>query len=485
MKPKESILNFIGGERLPSGSGQWIDHLEPRTGRPDYQLPNSTGEDVDLAVRAAHLAFPAWAAQHVRKRAGYLHKIADLLEKRADEFALAESADQGKPVRLARQMDIQRAIDNFRYFAGHLVHRTEQSSSHVNGQINYTLRSPLGVTGLISPWNLPLYLLTWKVAPALACGNTVVAKPSEFTSKTAYLLCEVMEEAELPKGVFNLVLGEGALSGQALVEHPLVSAISFTGGTVTGRRIAQAAAPSMKKLSLEMGGKNAHILFADCDFEKAVKLTVRSSFLNQGEICLCGSRVLVQEDILQDFVHAMSQEIKNLKVGDPFKEDTFMGPLVSKVHRDKVLSYLKKGEEEGGQLYSGKLNLPEELTEGYFVPPTMMVGLSPQSVCAREEIFGPVITVHPFKTEEEALQLANDTNYGLSASLFTSDLSRAHRMAEALQAGTVWVNTWLSRDLRMPFGGVKESGRGREGADHSVDFFTELKTVCVKFQEES
>ncbi|HZU52788.1 MAG TPA: aldehyde dehydrogenase, partial [Holophagaceae bacterium] len=429
----------------------------------------------------AKAALPAWARTPVMERAALLDRVADLLEARLDEAAAMESRDTGKPISLAKSLDIPRAIANFRFFAD-LVRTKTGDSSMMADALNYTHRSPAGVCALVTPWNLPLYLLSWKTAPALAMGNTLVAKPSELTPMTASLLAELLQEAGCPPGVFNLVRGLGAEAGDALVSHPAVSLVSFTGGTATGARVAASAAPQFKKLSLELGGKNPSLVFADCDLEKTVPGVARSAFLNQGQICLCGSRILVERSIHDRFMDALLEELKGWKVGDPSDPATRIGAGISAAHRDKVESYLKLAVEEGGTIRCGgkRPSLPAPFDGGFFLEPTIITGLPATCRTATEEIFGPVVTVHPFDTEEDALAMANGTQYGLAASVWTRDLARAHRVAQALESGMVWVNTWLHRDLRVPFGGVKASGVGREGGRHSLEFFSEAKNICIK-----
>lgn len=477
------IQNFINGEWKPAAAGDTIDKINPMNGEVQYQIPDSKAVDVVLAVQAATKAFPAWSALSAQDRAKYLNRIADRIEQRLEEFALAETEDVGKPLELSKTLDIPRAISNFRFFASRLLHH-EEASSEVDGKfLNYTIRQPVGVAALISPWNLPLYLLTWKIAPALAMGNTVVCKPSELTPKTAFLLSEVMNEVELPKGVCNIVFGTGPDAGQALVEHPGVPLISFTGGTATGEKISKSAAPFFKKLSLELGGKNSAIILKDADLKRAVLGTVRSSFLNQGEICLCTSRILVQEDIYQQFISEFTREVDELIVGDPMQVGTFMGPLVSKPHFEKVQKALNQALEEKGKLVAGAKGdneLKEKFKGGFFMRPKVIADLTNCSDLHQTEIFGPVVTVQTFKYPADAVKLANTTPYGLCATLWTQDLSKAHKLSQNLQVGTVWVNTWLQRDLRMPFGGQKASGLGREGGEHSFDFFSEQKTVCLQ-----
>ncbi len=482
MSPK-TLKNFIGGEFVePKGRG-YIESFCPATGLVDHMVPDSDGADIEAAVVAAKKAFSMWSKTAIEERARLLYRIADLIEVRAEDLAQAESRDQGKPVWLARTMDVPRAALNFRFFAGAVLHHRESASKMDSGALNYTSRRPVGVAGLISPWNLPLYLLTWKIAPAIATGNTCVCKPSELTSLTAFYLCEILREAGLPDGVVNMVFGRGPSAGQALVDHPDVSLISFTGGTSTGETLARSAAPKLKKLSLELGGKNPNIVFDDADLKEAVATSVRAAFLNQGEICLCGSRLYVQEKIYEPFLQAFREQSAALKVGDPTLNETFIGPVVSASHRDKIRSYADLARREGAQFVLGgdEPRLDGEFRNGYFLNPTIVTNLPNTSRVCQEEIFGPFVTVIPFDTEDEVVGYANSVRYGLSASLWTRDLGRAHRVAERLDAGTVWINTWMMRDLRVPFGGMKASGLGREGGEHSIDFFTEVKNVCVKY----
>jgi aminomuconate-semialdehyde/2-hydroxymuconate-6-semialdehyde dehydrogenase len=477
------ISNYIDGRHVEPASGQYLDNVEPATGKPYSLVPDSDGRDVEQAVRAAVKAFPAWSRIPAAERSRLLLDVAARIEANLERLAHAEAVDTGKPLRLARSVDIPRAASNFRFFATAILHFHSEAYRTDSLALNYTLRQPRGVAGLISPWNLPLYLFTWKVAPALATGNTAVAKPSELAPMTAHLLTELCREAGLPPGVLNVVHGYGAKAGAALVAHPAVRTVSFTGGTVTGAEIARTAAPLFKKLTLELGGKNPNLVFADADLDEVVKTSLRSSFENQGEICLCGSRIFVEESIYPAFVLRLEEEARRLKVGDPLEADTDLGALISRGHYDKVMSYIRLAQEEGGRLLCGG---PAEVAGercrgGYFVRPTVITGLDVGCRVNQEEIFGPVVTVMPFRTEAEVVRLANATPYGLSASLWTSDLARAHRLAEKLDSGTVWVNCWLLRDLRTPFGGMKGSGVGREGGEEALRFFTEPKTVCIKF----
>jgi aminomuconate-semialdehyde/2-hydroxymuconate-6-semialdehyde dehydrogenase len=475
----EKIKNYIDGEF--SETTDTLDNFNPATGEVYSSLPKSGPMEAIKAVVSAKKAFTKWSATSLEDRAAWLHKIADKIEERIDEFALAESTDVGKPLWLAKQMDIGRSIHNFRFFATEIIHKKERATSMADGSINYELRQPVGVAALITPWNLPLYLLSWKIAPALATGNTVVCKPSEITPMTAYLLSQVMHEIGMPKGVCNFVYGTGPDVGESLVTHPAVSLVSFTGGTATGAKIAAQSAAQFKKLSLELGGKNANIIFKDADLDKAVETSLKSSFLNQGEICLCGSRIFVQEDIFEEFKTKFVQKTKELIVGDPSDKMSFMGPLVSKEHFEKVKECVELAKKDKGVVLAGdeELNLPEHLKNGYYMRPTIIDELSDCSDLQQKEIFGPVVTLRPFKYPKDAVKWANTTPYGLSASIWTNDLKRAHKIAAQLDVGTVWVNTWLKRDLRMPFGGVKESGLGREGGEDSIKFFTESKTVCI------
>ncbi|MGE4133997.1 MAG: aldehyde dehydrogenase [Bdellovibrionales bacterium] len=479
----EQLKNFIGGEFRPPQEGKYLDKYSPRTGQVIYQLPNSTEVDVVLAIQAAQKAFTDWSKTSAVERSRILNRVADLIDAHAEELARAETDDVGKPLELSKALDIPRAAWNFRFFASRVLHKTEMASDMDGEAINYTLRQPVGVAGLISPWNLPLYLLTWKIAPALAFGNTAVAKPSELTSKTGFLLASLLNEAGVPKGVCNFVFGAGDPAGRYLVQHPGVPLISFTGGTATGEKIQAMAAPYVKRLSLELGGKNATIVLKDADLAKIIPQIARSSFLNQGEICLCGSKILVQEDIAKEFTAALVEHVKSLKVGDPLTAGTFMGPLISRGHLDKVTTLLSTAKKDGGLVLTGgeaPTDLPAELKDGYYLSPTIIDDLTPCSEIHQTEIFGPVVTVNTFKYPHDAVKLANNSPYGLSASVWTKNITSAHKIAADLKVGTVWINTWLKRDLRMPFGGAKASGLGREGGEHSIDFYTETKTVCVQ-----
>lgn len=478
-----TIKNYINGKFFKPRSKAYIDNYNPADGSVYGEIPNSSAADVENAYIAARATFPIWSQTTLEERSRILIRISELIEIHLDRFAEAESKDNGKPVSLAKAVDIPRAASNFRFF-GHAITQFASESHESTGQnaINYTLRQPIGVVGCISPWNLPLYLFTWKIAPAIAAGNCVVAKPSEVTPMTAYLLGEICNEAGLPPGVLNIVHGLGQTTGQAIVEHPDIKAISFTGGTETGAHIARIAAPMFKKLSLELGGKNPNIIFADCDYEDMLDTTVRSSFANQGQICLCGSRIFVEETIYNQFKTDFVARVKQLKVGHPAEASTNIGALVSKAHLEKVKDYIEIAAEENAKiLCGGKDVILSGFEKGYYLEPTVIEVASDDCRVNQEEIFGPVVTIMPFKTEDEVLQMANKVKYGLSASLWTNDLKRTMRMSHQIQAGIVWVNTWMMRDLRTPFGGVKASGVGREGGFEALRFFTEAKNVCIKY----
>jgi aminomuconate-semialdehyde/2-hydroxymuconate-6-semialdehyde dehydrogenase len=474
------LSHLIGGQAVTASRGAWLNVFEPATGQAYAQCPDGGEEDVAAAVAAAQQAFPSWSALPASDRAAWIGRLADALEARLDEFAAAESRDVGKPLALARNLDIPRAVSNLRFFAAAATQFASESHS-APGVVNYTLRQPLGVVGVISPWNLPLYLFTWKFAPALAAGNCVVGKPSEVTPVTAWMLGELAREVGFPAGVFNIVQGRGAVVGQALVDHPQVKAISFTGSTAVGTRIAESCARSLKKMSLELGGKNPTLVFADAPKAKLLDTVVRSAFLNSGQICLCGSRILVERSHYDEFRDALVARAKALVVGDPLDPATTTGPVVSKAHHDKVMACIDLARAEGGRVLCGGAAVKPEgrCADGWFIAPTVIEGLGPDCRSNTEEIFGPVVTLQAFDSDEEALALANAAPYGLAASVWTSDLGRAHRLADRIEAGVVWVNTWMNRDLRTPFGGVKQSGLGREGGWEALRFFTEAKNVTI------
>jgi aminomuconate-semialdehyde/2-hydroxymuconate-6-semialdehyde dehydrogenase len=479
----EKILNYINGALKAPQNQTYLDNYDPSRGRVYSLIPRSQAPDVEDAIAAAEKAFPAWSALSAQERSQHLMAIANRIDEKLLDLAQAESLDNGKPLSLAQAVDIPRARDNFAFFATAILHEEDPFHNMDQKGFNYTLRQPLGTVACISPWNLPLYLFTWKIAPALAAGNCVVAKPSEVTPMTAYLLSKICQEARLPAGVLNLVHGLGPEAGEALIQHNTIKAISFTGGTQTGAHIASVAAPKFKKLSLELGGKNPNLVFADADFERAVKTSVRASFANQGQICLCGSRIFVEASIYEKFKAAFLERVKGLTVAPPLDQKARLGAVVSKEHMEKVLGYIALAKAEGGTLLAGgsRVHLDGEFANGYYLEPTVFENLSYDCRTNQEEIFGPVVTLTPFKTEEEVLKMANSTVYGLAATVFTQDLSRAHRVAQNLHSGIVWINDWLVRDLRTPFGGAKNSGVGREGGFEALHFFTEAKNVCFSF----
>ena len=476
------IKNFIDGQFVEPICGKYLDNIEPATGKPYTQVADSDAHDVDLAVVAAEKAFRDWSKRPAAERSTFLLRIADLIERDLEKLARAESIDTGKPLSLAHALDIPRAASNFRFFATAILHTESEAHITDNVAFNYTLRHPRGIAGLISPWNLPLYLLSWKIAPAIAVGNTAIAKPSELTPMTAYMLCDILLEAGLPNGVLNVVHGTGPSVGAAITAHPKINTISFTGGTVTGRKVAEACAPLFKKVSLELGGKNPNIIFADADLDAAIAGSVRSSFANQGQICLCGSRVFVERSAYKNFVDRFIDKTSKLKVGDPLDPATDQGAVVNKAQLDKIKFYVDLAQKEGGKVALGgkaPASINERCESGYFFPPTVITDLPVSCRTNREEIFGPVVTITPFDNEEEVIGYANDCDYGLASSVWTQNLNRAHRVAERISTGTVWVNCWLVRDLRVPFGGMKQSGVGREGGEEALRFFTEPKNVCI------
>ena len=476
------LENFIDGEFNPPSNGLYFDNINPATGEVYGKIPNSTDMDIQMAVDAAKKVFPNWSKTSTETRFKLLNKIADLIDENLNELALAESNDNGKPLWLSKEVDIPRASSNFRFFSTACMHFASESHHNENG-VNFTLRQPIGVVGCISPWNLPLYLFTWKIAPALAAGNCVIAKPSEVTPVTAYLLAKIAKEAGLPNGVLNIVHGDGPSCGEAIVKHPDIKAISFTGSTKAGERIASIAAPMFKKLSLELGGKNPNIIFADCDWDKMMSTTMRSSFANQGQICLCGSRILIEASVYEKFKTAFIERTKKLTVGDPLLDSSKQGAVVSKVHFDKIMNCIETAKKEGGVvLCGGNAVQPSGRCEnGYFIEPTIIENLGPHCKTNTEEIFGPVVTLQPFHSIEDALKLADATTYGLACTIWTQDISKANHVASKIESGIVWINCWLQRDLRTPFGGIKNSGVGREGGWEAMRFFTEVKNVCVQY----
>jgi aminomuconate-semialdehyde/2-hydroxymuconate-6-semialdehyde dehydrogenase len=478
----EKIKNYINGELVEPSSGKYIDNYNPASGKVYSLIPDSNENDINTAVLAAKNAFQSWSKTSKKYRSDLLMRLASRIEDYSEELIIAESRDNGKPESLARLVDIPRASENFRFFATAILHFSSELHDMDGKALNYTLREPIGVAACISPWNLPLYLLTWKIAPALAAGNTVVAKPSEVTPMSAYILSKICAEIDFPPGVLNIVHGLGSKIGDSLTGHEDTPIVSFTGGTQTGRHIAGIASPMFKKISLELGGKNPNIVFADANFDKAVSMAVKAGFSNQGQICLCGSRLFIEDGIYEKFKKALIEKVSKLKVGDPQDNDVDLGAVVSKEHMNKVLSKITLAKKLGGNiLIGGNRKLIEgDLSNGYYIEPTIIENLPFDCEVNQEEIFGPVLTLIPFKGEEEVVSMANSTKYGLSASIFTENLSKGHRVAAAVKSGVVWINTWLLRDLRIPFGGMKQSGVGREGGFKSLQFFTEPKNVCVK-----
>jgi aminomuconate-semialdehyde/2-hydroxymuconate-6-semialdehyde dehydrogenase len=480
------ILNFINGEFV--ATDKWFDNRTPTTNAVIGQVSEAGKDEVDAAVKAAKTALKGpWGSMPLTKRVELLEALVNEINNRFDEFLEAECADTGKPQSLAAHIDIPRGAANFKVFADMIKNVPteffEMATPDGKTCINYGYRSPVGVVGVICPWNLPLLLMTWKVGPALACGNTVVVKPSEETPRTAALLGEVMNKVGIPKGVYNVVNGFGPGSaGEFLTSHPDVDALTFTGETRTGEVIMKAAANGSRPVSMEMGGKNAAIVFADCDFDAAIEGTLRSAFVNCGQVCLGTERVYVERPIFEKFVAAMKLGAENMKIGVPEDPSTGIGPLISKEHQNKVLSYYKLAKQEGATVVTGGgvPVMPDEYKDGCWIQPTIWTGLPESARVIKEEVFGPCCHIAPFDSEEEVLEKANDNKYGLACAIWTSNVSRAHRVAQKMEVGISWVNSWFLRDLRTPFGGAKESGIGREGGVHSLEFYTELKNVCIK-----
>lgn len=477
----QQILNYINGAVVAPINNQFIPNVNPATGNIYSHTPSSDANDIDVAVNAANMAFVSWSNSSKEQRFFYLEKLAQAIENNIEALAVAESNDNGKPLWLSKNVDIPLAAENIRFYGTGMKHFASESHAMEDKAINYTLRQPLGVVGLISPWNLPLYMVCWKLAPALAAGNTVVIKPSEVTPMTAYLLGQILDNIDFPKGVINIIHGTGEQCGTPLIQHPLVKAISFTGSTKTGKKVGALAFEYQKKFSLEMGGKNASIVFKDCNWKSTMYACVQAAFANQGQICMSGSRLLIQDEIYEAFRDELISRTAKLVNGDPLDPNTKQGAIVSKAQYDKVLRCIADAKASGGKILTGgqSVSIPGRCENGYFIQPTIIEGLSEDFIAAQEEIFGPVLILQRFNTPEEAVAIANSTPYGLSASVFTEQLTLAHKIAAQLQVGLVWVNTWLLRDLRTPFGGVKNSGWGREGGWEAFRFYTEPKNVCI------
>ena len=474
------LRNYIDGKFSNSENVKWISSYNPANGLEICKIEKSNLDDVNNAVKSAKEALPEWSSKSFKERSDWLLKIANNLDSRIEEIAILESMDTGKPITIAKEVDAKRSVLNFEFFAG-IISNLQKQEFVMKDATNIVVRKPVGVGALITPWNLPLYLLSWKVAPAIGMGNTVVCKPSELTPMTADLLMRVIDEVNLPPGVVNLIHGDGPVAGSELVSHNEIDLVSFTGGTLTGEKVALSAAKSFKKISLELGGKNSSIVFSDCDLEKALEDVVRAGFLNQGQICLCGSRILIEDSIYENFKNRLIERVEQLKIGDPSDESTEIGSLISGDHRKKVLSYVDLAIEEGGEIITGlQYENPTGFEGGNWMKPVIIEGLSVNSRCSTEEIFGPIVTIHSFSSEQEVISIANNTDYGLAGSIWSSDIEKAQRVAKSINSGMIWINTWLHRDLRVPFGGVKKSGVGREGGMWSLDFFSEPMNICIK-----
>ncbi len=492
MKVQSSLMrevdHFINGAFVPAASGARLTRENPATGQPLRLIARGDSVDVAQAADAARRAFEVWGKTPASERSSILLAIAAGIDARLDELAQLECEDTGKPLSLARSLDIPRAAANFRFYATAILHESSESflTERPARAINYVLRKPLGTVACISPWNLPLYLFTWKIAPALAAGNCVIAKPSELTPTTATVLCDIARNAGLPAGVLNVIHGLGAEAGQAIVDCPSVRAVTFTGGTATGRRLAARCGERLIPVSLELGGKNAAIVCADADLAVAVPEIARSAFLNQGEICLCSSRILVHRSRMKEFTERFIDATRSLRIGDPLAPESDLGALISKAHRERVMAAIERGVADGGVIATGgeiPRGLPPRVADGAFLQPTVLLGVPHTSACVQEETFGPVVTIHGFDAHRDAVTMTNGTRYGLAASVWTRDLSRAHRFAARIDAGTVWVNCWMMRDLRVPFGGVKDSGIGREGGNEALRFLSDVSNVCIHMGE--
>ena len=476
------LKNYINGKFVNAISNKTLNNFNPSTGEQIQKFPDSDVDDVNIAVKKAKEAFQIWKTKSIKYRSEFLINLGSEIKNNAEKIAIAESIDTGKPEWLSKDLDIPRAAENMFFFGNSIRHFFSEFHNMDNSAFNYTLRQPIGVVGCISPWNLPLYLLTWKIAPAIATGNTVVAKPSELTPYTAFIFSKLCEKINFPKGVINIVHGLGKTAGDAIVKHKDVPVITFTGGTETGKKITRNSASQLKKISLELGGKNPNIIFDDADLDIAIDTSVRASFLNQGQICLCGSRIYIQNNIYNKFKKQFLEKVNKMKVGDPTLNENDLGSVISKEHLNKILNYINIAKDEGGKILIGgkQVKIKGKYEKGFFIEPTVIEGLPVSSKVNQNEVFGPVVTLTPFSDEDDLLKLTNSTQYGLSASIFTQNLNRAHRLASLIDAGTVWINTWLLRDLRVPFGGMKKSGIGREGGHSSLHFFTEPKNICIK-----